>query len=207
MAASQDGRQRINDWDELYPGRFLKAGLIAEGEKRVLTISIVDTDELEGEKGKRVKGVLSFREEKMQLPLNKTNGICLREMFGRVPWQWEGKRIALFQTEWGGEPAIRIWGSPDIERDIVVTIQLPKRRAFEMTMHAMGGKLRPVAAAPRSELGEECRNQLAAMAAATTPESLMDIEADLAVRTFTDHETDLLTRALAKRRKQLTDGQ
>lgn len=203
--AAQDGRKRINDWDELYPGRFLKAGLLAENEKRVLTITAVDTDELEGDKGKRVKGVLSFREEQMQLPLNKTNGICLREMFGRVPWQWEGKRIAIFQTEWGGEPAIRLWGSPDIEADIEVTIQLPKRRPFTMTMHAMGGKLKPVAAAPRTELGDESRKQLAAMAAATTPEALMDIEADIAVRQFTDAESATLTRALAKRRKQLEE--
>jgi hypothetical protein len=205
--ATQDGRQRINDWDELYPGRFLKAGLLAENEKRILTITAVDLDELEGDKGKRVKGIISFREEKMQLALNKTNGICLREMFGRVPWKWEGKRIAIFASEWGGEPAIRIWGSPDIEADIEVEVQLPKRRPFRMTMHAMGDKLKPVAAAPRQELGDDARGQLAAMAAATTLEALMDIEADLAVRTFADHESAVLARALIKRRKQISDAQ
>lgn len=205
--AVQDGRKRINDWDELYPGRFLKAGLLAENEKRVLTISGVDTDELEGDKGKKVKGVLTFEGEPMQLALNKTNGICLREMFGRVPWKWEGKRIALFASEWGGEPCIRIWGSPDIEQDIEVEVQLPKRRPFRMTMHAMGGKLKAVAAAARPELGEECRKQLSAMAAATTTEALMDIEADIALREFSSDESDLLGRALAKRRKQVTDGQ
>lgn len=202
----QDGRRRINDWDELYPGRFLKAGLLAENEKRVLTIATVDTDELEGDKGKKVKGVLSFREETMQLALNKTNGICLREMFGRVPWQWEGKRIAIFASEWGGEPAIRIWGSPDIERDIEVEVQLPRRKPFRMTMHAMGGKLKAVAAAAPPEQGEY-RNQLSAMAAATSLEALMDIEADLAIREFSDDQRKVLERALAKRRKQFTDGQ
>lgn len=207
MAATQDGRKRINDWDELYPGRFLKAGLLAEGERRLLTISTIDTDELEGDKGKKVKGVVSFKEEPMQLALNKTNGICLREMFGRVPWKWEGKRIVLFASEWGGEPCIRIWGSPDIEADIEVEVQLPRKRPFKMTMHATGGKLKPVAAAPRPELGDDARGQLAAMAAATTTEALMDIEADIAVRSYTEAESGTLTRALAKRRKQLSDGQ
>lgn len=207
MTAAQDGRKRINDFDELYPGRFLKAGLLAENEKRVLTITRIDTDELEGEKGLKVKGVISFEGEPMQLALNKTNGICLREMFGRVPWKWEGKRIALFASEWGGEPCIRIWGSPDIEADLEVEVQLPKRRPFKMTMHAMGGKLKAVAAAARTELGEDCRKQLSAMAAATSLHSLMDVEADLAVREFSEHESNVLTRALAKRRKQLTDGQ
>ena len=59
-------------------------------------------------------------------------------MFGRVPYEWVGRRIALFATEWGGEPCIRIWGSPDIERDIEVLIELPRKRPFPMTMHAMG---------------------------------------------------------------------
>lgn len=201
----QDSRQRINDWDELYPGRFLKAGLLAEGEKRVLTIARVDTDELEGEKGKKVKGVLTFEGEPMQLALNKTNGICLREMFGRVPWKWEGKRIALFASEWGGEPCIRIWGSPDIEADIEVEVQLPKRRPFRMTMHAMSGKLKAVAAAAPQQ--SECRNQLSAMAAATTLEQLMDIEADIALREFSENESGVLARALERRRKQISDGQ
>lgn len=199
---AQDGRQRINDWDELYPGRFLKAGLLAENEKRILTITVVDTDELETEKGKRIKGVLSFREEKMQMPLNKTNGICLREMFGRVPWKWEGKRIAIFASEWGGEPAIRIWGSPDIEADIDVEVQLPKRRPFRMTMHAMpAAGPRPVPA--RTTHSETVTTLLKEMAAASSLEALMDIEADMAIRELTEQDSGILGRALAKRRKQL----
>lgn len=203
---SQDGRRRINDWDELYPGRFLKAGLIPEGEKRILTISAIDLDELEGEKGKRVKGVISFREEQMQLPLNRTNGICLREMFGRVPWQWEGKRVALFQTEWGGEPAIRVWGSPDIEADIEVEIALPRRRPFKMTMHAMppaGPRaVKPVATKSPGH-SPEVTGLLKEMAAASSLEALMDIEADMAIREFSDQESALLARAATKRRRQL----
>lgn len=207
MSATQQSGERINDWDELYPGRFLKAGLLGQGEKRVLTISGVSKESLMGNKGKQIKGILAFKEDEMGLALNKTNGVCLREMFGRVPYKWEGKRVALFASEWAGEPCIRIWGSPDIERDFEVTIELPQRKPIKMTMHAMGAKVRPVAAAPRQELGEDARGQLAAMAAATTLEALMDVEADMAVRTFNDAELATLNRAIAKRRKQITDGQ
>lgn len=122
------------DWNELFPGRFLKAGDL-QGKKVTLTISDVDTEELEGDSGKKTKGILSFRETQRQLALPKTNGICLREMFGRKVADWIGKRITLFEDVWNGEPCIRIWGSPDIESDMVVTIALPRRKPFPMTMH------------------------------------------------------------------------
>lgn len=206
-----DQAERINDWDELYPGRFLKAGLLAPNEKRILTIATVTRDELVGNKGPQIKGIIGFREETMALALNKTNGICLREMFGRVPYQWVGRRIALFATEWGGEPCIRIWGSPDLERDLEVTIELPRKKPFRMVMHAMGAPLRAVGGSSsgggRPELSDDARRYLSDMAAATTAETLMDIEAELAMRALPEHESNLLSRALIKRRKQITDGQ
>lgn len=191
------------DYDELYPGRFLKAGSLGDLEKKPLTIADVDTDELEGTKGKKVKGTILFKEVTQQLVLNSTNGQCIKAMFGRTLKDWYGKRLGLFIGEWGGEPCLRIWGSPDIDADLEVEIKLPQKRPIKMTMHAMGGKLKPVGAAPRTELGDESRKQLAAMAAATTLEELMDIEADLAVREFTAPESATLARALTKRRKQL----
>lgn len=124
------------DYDELYPGRFLKAGELL-GRKVTVTISSVDLDMLESDSGKKVKGVVSFKETQKQLALNRTNGICLREMFGRQIPQWEGKRITLFPDEWNGEPCIRIWGSPDINEDRKIQIALPRRRPIPMTMHAM----------------------------------------------------------------------
>jgi len=201
MAA--EGKRKPVDYDELYPGRFLKSGAFAEWEKKPLTIDDVDTDELEGDKGKKTKGTITFKEVPQQLALNSTNGQCIKAMFGRHLPDWYGKRVALFVGEWAGEPALRVWGSPDIDADMEVEIKLPRKRPFKMTLRAMGGKLKPVAAAPRPELGDESRKQLAAMAAATTLEELMDIEADLAVRQFAEHEGLLLTRALTKRRQQL----
>lgn len=122
------------DWDQLYPGRFLKAGEL-QGKKITLTIKAVDLDELEGDKGKQIKGVISFEETTRQIALNKTNGICLREMFGRLLPKWPGKRVTWFQDMWNGDECIRVWGSPDITQDAVVVVQLPRKKPFKMTMH------------------------------------------------------------------------
>lgn len=122
------------DWDELYPGRFIKAGEFL-GKKPLLTIKDVDLDELEGNKGKQIKGVVSFKETTKQLALNRTNGICIRAMFGKKLSGWLDKRINLFAGEWNGEEAIRVWGSPDIEKDLDVEVALPRKKPFRMLMH------------------------------------------------------------------------
>lgn len=123
------------DWDQLYPGRFLKAGEFKE-KKVTLTVKEVDLDELVGNDGtKKIKGVISFVETPKQIPLNKTNGLCLRAMFGRKVQEWIGKRVILFPGQWNGEEAIRVWGSPDIKEEMAVEVQLPRKKPFTMTMH------------------------------------------------------------------------
>ena len=122
------------DWDELYPGRFLKAGEF-KGKKPTLTIASVDIEELVGDKGPQIKGVIRFERTDKAWALNKTNGVCLRELFGRKVQEWVGKRVTLYAGTWDGEECIRVWGSPDIPADRDVTIQLPRKRPFKMTMH------------------------------------------------------------------------
>lgn len=131
------------DFDQLYPGRFLKSGDLL-GKKVTVVINDVTIDELEGEKGKKVQGILYLRGKDKQIVLNKTNGICLKAMFGRKLGDWIGKRIVIFQsqTRFGADTVdcIRIWGSPDIAKDMTVTINLPKKRPFDMVMHKTDGK-------------------------------------------------------------------
>lgn len=122
------------DWDQLYPGRFIKTGDLL-GKNVTLKIASVDLDELEGDTGKKVKGVISFDGTEKQLALNKTNGICLKEMFGRKVQDWVGKRVTLMPSLWNGEECIRIYGSPDLAEDKEITIQLPRKRPMKMTMH------------------------------------------------------------------------
>lgn len=128
-------RPKPVDFDQLYPGRFIKAGELL-GRKVTLTIAEVETEELMGEDGKnKVKAIVSFKETEKKLVTCKTNGICLREMFGKKLAEWEGKRVTLFPDTWNGEPCIRIWGSPDIAAELDVMVTLPRRRPFKKTMH------------------------------------------------------------------------
>jgi hypothetical protein len=56
-------------------------------------------------------------------------------MFGKKVQEWVGKRVTLMPSLWNGEDCIRIYGSPDIEVDKEITVQLPRKRPQRMTMH------------------------------------------------------------------------
>lgn len=124
------------DFDQLYPGRFIKAGQL--GKPATLTIKSVGLEVLEGDNGEEQKAAIGFEETPKAMILNKTNGICLRELFGRKVQEWVGKRITIFASEWNGDPCIRIYGTPEIDADQVVEIKHPRKRPQQMTMHATG---------------------------------------------------------------------
>lgn len=120
------------DYDELFPGRFLKAGLF-KGKSVTLTIKDVEIEKLPQDNGKeRDRGVISFNETPMQLALNSTNGQCLKAMFGRKPLEWVGKKVTFVpeKDRFGKEvvDAIRVSGSPDIKDPIDVEIRMPRKK-------------------------------------------------------------------------------
>lgn len=134
--------KRPRDWDELYPGRYLKAGQL--GERRpTLTIKSVSLEKLQDDKGAdKTKGVLSFAEITYELALNKTNGLLLRELFGRDLERWPGRKVTLYRGEvesgsQRGEPAVRVWGSPELTEDRTVEIKLPRKRPLKIVLHAV----------------------------------------------------------------------
>ena len=132
-------------FDQLYPGRFIKAGELL-GKKVTLTIADVNLEELVGDDGKaKAKAIVSFKETGKGLVTCKTNGICLREMFGVQLADWVGKRVTIFPDVWNGEPAVRIWGSPDIERDLEVTVTLPRRKPFKRALKKVEAAAAPAA--------------------------------------------------------------
>lgn len=136
MEANTDRkRPKPTSFDELYPGRFIKAGEL-RGKKVTVTISDVDVEELVGDAGeKKLKAIISFKESEKKLVACKTNGICIKAMFGSKVSDWIGHKIVIFPDQWNGEPCVRVWGSPDIERDLDVEVSLPRRRPFKKTMH------------------------------------------------------------------------
>lgn len=142
-------------YDGLYPGRFLKAGLF-EGKQVTLTIKDANLEELEGDDGKKVKAILAFVETEMQLVTCKTNGFSIKSMFGDKLSNWIGKRVTFFPSTWNGEPAIRVWGSPDIERDQNISIQLPRRKPIPMTMHrVVKGAPAPTEPPPPADVADD----------------------------------------------------
>lgn len=138
---------KLYDFDQLFPGRFLKAGQLL-GQKVTVTIGDIDTESLPSEKGDVTKGIVTLKGKDAQWVLNRTNAECLRAMFGRVVADWIGKRVTL-HGEMVRNPdredkdnksvlAIRVYGSPDIERDITFRLKLPKKGAVPVTLRATG---------------------------------------------------------------------
>lgn len=128
------------DYDELYPGRFIKSGDL-RGRDVNLTIARVDVDELEGTKGKQTKGILHFKETKKALVLNRTNGECIKAMFGRKIADWLGKRVTLYPAKIESEVAdlaIRVRGSPDLAADVSFELHLARKRPRAMTLKKTG---------------------------------------------------------------------
>lgn len=138
---------KLYDYDQLFPTRFLKAGQLL-GQKVPVTIAAVDVETLPSEKGDVVKGVVTLKNKDAQWVLNRTNAECLKAMFGRVVADWIGKRVTL-HGEMVRNPdredvhnktvlAIRVYGSPDIERDITFRLKLAKKAAVSITLRATG---------------------------------------------------------------------
>lgn len=126
------------DFDDLYPGRFLKSGELLKTGDRTLTIKDVLRERLEGRKGPETKGILVFQEIEQQLTLNRTNGLCVKAMFGRDTGQWIGKRVTLYcaevRTEFS-ETGVRLRGSPDIAEKLTFTLELARKKPRQMTLY------------------------------------------------------------------------
>ena len=122
------------DFDELYPGRFIRAADL-KGQEWTGTIAGIRMEELLGKSGKRLKPIVAFKEAPQELVLNRTNGECLKSMFGRNTGAWIGRRVTLFPAPYEGSIALRVKGSPDIDQTTEIIVELPGKAAFRMTMH------------------------------------------------------------------------
>jgi hypothetical protein len=143
-------------YDEMHPGRFLTAGLLG-GKQRTLTISAVIVTELEREEGEEktleTAGIVRFRETQREWVLNITNSRCMIAMWGTDPQAAVGHRITLYPTSTKlgklDVDAIRVWGSPELDKDVVIEVALPRKRPLKVTLHAVRGKaLDPTVAQP-----------------------------------------------------------
>lgn len=123
---------RSIDFDELFPGRFIKAGEF-KGKDVTLTIDAIHLEDLPQDKGgEKTRGIISFRESKKQWVLNRTNAECLKAMWGRDTKEWIAKRVTLFptmvQVGRGKELAVRVKGSPMLTEPLDFEITLPRKK-------------------------------------------------------------------------------
>lgn len=146
--------RRPKNFDDLYPGRFLKATILGDN-KVTVEISDVRLEGLKGESGVEAKAILSFKGKDREWITGPLTGSCIRAMFGDRLDDWIGKRIVLFASRdfmpmpltrddraaglTQPKKCIRVWGSPDIAEDIRVNYKPPRRKhPVRMTMHATG---------------------------------------------------------------------
>lgn len=130
-------------YDQLFPGRFIKAGEM-DGKSVTLTIADVYLDHIEGEDGReKPQAVVAFRETKREWALNRTNGICLRALFGDQTDDWVGRRVTLYpERDTSGLSdsgvCLRVLGAPHLTEALTVEVKLPRRKPQKRTLKPTG---------------------------------------------------------------------
>lgn len=162
-------------WAAAYPGRFLAAADIGTA-KPCCTIEAIQLEKLEGEKGLERKVIVTFAGKAKQWVVPKLCSKSLVAMFGDDPKGCIGKRVVLYATAdlmpmKRGEPCLRVWGSPDIDRDISVSWKPKKRQEQRWVLHATGKPATPPAPPQPAPSPEPARAQTPPeMPAATSDE-------------------------------------
>jgi hypothetical protein len=145
MATEPVRRDVPGSYSEMYPSRFLKADML-KGRKVTLTIKAIFGEDLtDADETTKPEWIVQFMERPFEWVMNKSNAFCLYRIFGGDPHSWVGHRITLFPQRgtWFGEKgeAIRVWGSPDIEEDLPITLKfLRKKKDRNMVMHKVETK-------------------------------------------------------------------
>jgi hypothetical protein len=112
------------DYEELFPGRFLKAADL-KGQAATVAIKSVVGEEIDG----KDKCLVSFEGAKKQLVCNRTNAEAIKLMFGRNTDGWIGKRVTLFPVQIkdpfgdGDTIALRVVGSPEIDKPMSAEVK------------------------------------------------------------------------------------
>lgn len=125
----------------LTPSKYIKAAEF-QGREVTLTIKGIQIEELVREDNtKQKKGTVQFERTDKGWVLNTTNVKCLVAMWGTETDSWIGKRVTLFpeandMSETGF--AIRVRGSPDLERDLTFTLKLARKKPRQITLKAVG---------------------------------------------------------------------
>ena len=156
-------------WDELMNSRYLHAADLkaAQPEAKFFTRKILEVlkETMPDEKHpgeEKVTGALRLENEKKLFGINTTNRLCLQALWGNEVAAAIGKRV-VFKIErvMAPEPgskkrrevdAIRIAGSPDIEKDVAFMLKLPRKKPVKTVLQVFrqAGQQKPAAAAAQA---------------------------------------------------------
>jgi len=108
---------------------------VPAGAEVTREIAAVDAEKMDGE----TKTVLRFAGSDRYMVLNKTNGARCAAMFGPMTEDWIGRRVTITmdpditfgRDRTGG---LVVVGSPDIERDIKVSIKISRKQRRQETL-------------------------------------------------------------------------
>jgi len=142
--AKQTPEWEPSNWDELFPGRFLKAshlmGKTVEVFIERIYATTIDDKSAAIARISPVKGIAQ-----QDWGLNKTNGLLLKALFGVEMRDWRERRVFLHEArvEHGrekGKPCLRVCGSPDIDKPLEVVIDFHTKRIppFVLVIRPMG---------------------------------------------------------------------
>lgn len=169
---------------------WLKAVMFPESGRMTLTVKGLRKAEIAfNDQEPKVQMIMSFQEINSELTLAKINIIPLIKLLGNDVALWPGRRVTFYATNQvmphplrKDEPCIRVYGSPEIDKEMSCEWTPPKRRnkivqklhptgVFKTAMKAIENsdpsKLasilqRIIAARQSNDLSEEESNQLIA---------------------------------------------
>lgn len=83
---------------QAFPSTLLKVEDLA-GKPVTLTMDHVELQELQGDRGKETKPILSFRKTDKKMVVNSTNWNTISSLYGEESDNWVGQRITLVPRE------------------------------------------------------------------------------------------------------------
>lgn len=212
--AEQEERWEPRTWDELFPGRFLKSSHFNGKELEIRIVRIYNTT-IDGELAQvavfeKVPGITQ-----VEWGLNKTNGLCMKALFGETIRDWFGKRVVLYEgrVEHGrekGKPCIRICACPDVEKDVAVVVDFHTKRIKPFTIRVRAGGPKGAQgqrqAASATDMAKRLAERLRQSDNADQYLQLgLDIEAAVTAGEITREESKALMASVVKRSTELAE--
>lgn len=128
----------VASWKHYFNGKHFESGDIPDGTKpaiKIISTAPCDPEDTGGEQ----KMLITFEpgaelrkawDAEQPKPKKKNTWICaktigyqLEAMFGGNPAGWNGKVVNVYVADVKGEPAVRIYGSPQIQKSVTIRVR------------------------------------------------------------------------------------